>query len=507
MPFDNIIIIRLIFNNMAKVKKYKANDVVFGENNTITLYMREFIYNNLEKIGKQHYKDKRNIEGVIKCYAMIKLHQIIANSNTPIPIHSEMFTNGISKRNYTDFLAILEQENLIQIEQSKIENYKDKCGKFCIKQETNKYRVIEFCFDILGKQNGIYPVKLSLKKELFKSLKIKYDYIKEYYNKDGLKEKRISTLSYNNNELMLVKEIVKSFKSKRQSSNSKSKKDISNYLDLIKGIRERLEDNSKEHIVGNNLNYIVDNKNVKRFDYYNELKFGIGALDASMCLKDLRDLATINEVPQYGKDGKLYSVFSRTRKPIRKHITFRGYPLVEVSDIKCAHFTMLPKIFEEYGIQTIWWELIDWKYLTQQGDLYSKVVDGTNIPRDAIKSTFQSFFSIKNEKSYLYGGQEKDAPNRLILCRWFKNEYPTIFKGLLDWHKTQIIKIKRAANRVESRIMNSICDDLRCLGLHPFRLHDALYLPKNEVDKVPFNIKERVYDYINKNNPMQSNCA
>ena len=49
--------------------------------------------------------------------------------------------------------------------------------------------------------------------------------------------------------------------------------------------------------------------------------------------KNLRDLASLNKVPQYGKDGKLYSTFSRIRRPIRRHITFRGEPLVEVSDI------------------------------------------------------------------------------------------------------------------------------------------------------------------------------
>ena len=493
---------------MAKKEKYLANDVVFGKNNTIILYVKELTYNNLEKIAKQHYKDKRCIDGLIKCYAMIKLHQILANSNTPIPIHSEMFANGVSKRHYTDFLAILEQENWIQIEHSQIENYKDKCGKFCIKQETNKYRVLEFGVDILGKQNGIYPVKLSLKKELFESLKIKYDYIKEYYNKDGLNEKRISTLSFNNNELMLVKEIVKSIKSKRQSSISKSKIDISNYWDLIKDLRERLEDNSKEHIVGNHLNYVVGNKNVKRFDYYDELKFDIKALDKCMCLKDLRDLASLNKVPQYGKDGKLYSTFSRIRKPIRKHITFRGYPLVEVSDISCAHFTMLPKIFENRGIEIApWWELEDWTYLTQQGDLYSKVVENTNIPRDAIKPTFQSFFSIKNENSYIYGGQEKDGQNRQILCKWFSKNYPNIYKALIDWHKNQDIKIKRVANQVESEIMNSICDELRALGLHPFRLHDAIYLPQNEKKDIPFDITQKVYNYINTKRPMLGRCA
>ena len=68
----------------------------------------------------------------------------------------------------------------------------------------------------------------------------------------------------------------------------------------------------------------------------------------------------------------------------------------------------------------------------------------------------------------------------------------------MDWHNTQSIKIKRAANRVESNIMNPICDDLRALGLHPFRLHDAIYLPQNEVEQIPFDITQRVYDYINK---------
>ena len=307
---------------------------------------------------------------------------------------------------------------------------------------------------------------------------------------------------------MLVKEIVKSIKSKRQSSISKSKIDISNFLDLIKDIRERLERKSKEHIVGNNLDYSVDNKNVVRFDYYSELKFDIKALDECMCLKDLRDLASLNKVPQYGKDGKLYSTFSRIRKPIRKHITFRGEPLVEVSDISCAHFTMLPKIFEKRGIEILpWWELEDWTYLTQQGDLYSKVVENTNIPRDAIKPTFQSFFSIKNENSYIYGGGEKDGQNRQILCKWFSKNYPNIYKALIDWHKNQNIKIKRVANQVESEIMNSICDELRALGLHPFRLHDAIYLPQNEKEDIPFDITQKVYNYINTKRPMLGRCA
>ena len=497
---------------MAGLAKHQANDITFDKDNTITLYMSEFIYNGLENIGKQYYKDKRSKEGLIKTYAMVKLHNVVAMNNNLTPIHCELF-RGISKRNYTDYLTILQKEMMLQIEQQAIEPYKNKSGKHCIKQEPNKYKVLEFGYDILGKQNKIYPVKLLLTQENYDALKIKYEYIRKHY-KDGCFEKRISTMLYNNNELLVVKELVGYIKKLSKSQNKTNMNRIYNtilklydnsYLELVKKI---LEDNNKEHIVGNNLIQSIGTANVTRFDYYQELKFDFAALDECLCLKDLRDLASINTVPEYGKDGKLYSVFSRIRKPIRKHITFRGSPLVEASDIRCAHFTMLPKIFEDAGIEiTPWWELESWMYLTQQGDLYSEVVDGTNIPRDAIKPTFQSFFSIKNENAYIYGGKEKDCSNRHILCRWFKRNYPNILKALLDWHNNQPFKIKRAANRVESKIMNSICDELRVLGLHPFRLHDAIYLPQKEVGKLPFNINKRVHNYINTRNPMHSKCA
>ena len=499
---------------MAK-KNYKANDIEYNKDGTITLYISEFTYSGLEKLGKQYFKDSRCRVGLIKTYALIKLHQLISLSNDAVSIHSSLFAK-ISKRNYTKYLDVMQREMMINIIESPIDNYKDKSGKYGIRQEKNRYEVLDFGVDILGKQNKVFPVKLPMRYEDYKALPIKLDYIKRHYAGAGLNEKREFVMNINNDELLLVKDIVNHIK---KTTNKSSKTDLTfktqyshhyseYYLeDLIKELVIIL-DNNKEHIVWNNLGYITDNKPNTKFDYYSELGFSIEALDECMCLRDLRDLASLNTIPEYGKDGKLYSVFSRIRRPIRKHITFRGNPLVEVSDISCAHFTMLPKIFENAGIEiTPWWELESWMYLTQQGDLYSEVVKDTNMPRDAIKPTFQSFFSIKNETSYIYGGKEKDCSNRLILCRWFSNNYPNIYNALLDWHNTQSIKIKRAANRVESKIMNSICDELRALGLHPFRLHDAIYLPQNEVDKVPFNINERVHNYINTRNPMHSKCA
>ena len=500
---------------MAK-KNYKANDIEYNNDGTITLYISEFTYNSLESLGKQYFRDSRCREGLIKAYALIKLHQLISMSNDAVAIHSSLFVQ-ISKRNYTKYLDILKQEMMINIIESPIENYKSKTGKSGIRQEKNKYEVLEFGFDILGKQNKVFPVKLPMSYEDYKALPIKLDYINKYYTGAGHNEKREFVMSLNNEEVLLVKDIVSHIKkitNKTSKTHLTFKTTYSHYYsesyleDLIREIVIRL-DNNKEHIVENNLDYIADNKHNTKFGYYRELRFSIEALDECICLRDLRDLASLNTIPEYGKDGKLYSVFSRIRRPIRKYITFRGSPLVEVSDISCAHFTMLPKIFEEYGIEiTPWWELEGWIYLTQQGDLYSEVVKDTPMPRDAIKPTFQSFFSIKNETSYIYGGKEKDCSNRLILCRWFRNNYPNIYNALLDWHNTQSIKIKRAANRVESNIMNPICDDLRALGLYPFRLHDAIYLPQNEVEQIPFDINQRVYDYINKRTkPMLSESA
>ena len=455
---------------MAK-KNYKANDIEYSKDGTITLYISEFTYNSLEWLGKQYFKDSRCREGLIKTYALIKLHQLISMGNDAVAIHSSIFTK-ISKRNYTKYLDILQREMMINIIESPIENYKSKTGKSGIRQEKNKYEVLDFGVDILGKQNKIFPVKLLMSNEDSKALPIKLNYINKHYTGAGLNEKREYVMSINNDEVLLVKDIVNHIK---KTTNKSSKTDLTfktqyshhyseSYLeDLIKELVIRI-DNNKEHIVGNNLGYIVDNKPNTKFDYYRELRFSIEALDECMCLRDLRDLASLNTIPEYGKDGKLYSVFSRIRRPIRKYITFRGSPLVEVSDISCAHFTMLPKIFEEYGIEiTPWWELEGWIYLTQQGDLYSEVVKGTNIPRDAIKPTFQSFFSIKNETSYIYGGKEKDGQNSQILCKWFSKNYPNIYQALIDWHKNQDIKIKRIANQVESEIMNSICDELRAL--------------------------------------------
>ena len=104
-------------------------------------------------------------EGLIKTYALIKLHQLTSMSNDTVAIHSSLFAQ-ISKRNYTKYLDVLKQEMMINIIESPTDNYKDKSGKYGIRQEKNRYEVLELGFDILGKQNRVFPIKLPISNEL-----------------------------------------------------------------------------------------------------------------------------------------------------------------------------------------------------------------------------------------------------------------------------------------------------------------------------------------------------
>ncbi len=46
-------------------------------------------------------------------------------------------------------------------------------------------------------------------------------------------------------------------------------------------------------------------------------------------MSDLQHLASVNTVPAFKDDGKLYSRLANLRKPVRKHITYGGHRIVE----------------------------------------------------------------------------------------------------------------------------------------------------------------------------------
>lgn len=151
-------------------------------------------------------------------------------------------------------------------------------------------------------------------------------------------------------------------------------------------------------------------------------------------------------------------------------------------------------------------EMTRFRTTTQTKDLYSEVVYNTQFTREEIKGVFQPFFSIRNEKSFIYCAKEEDKAKRTLICEYFKQTFPEIYDGLIHFHCNHDYTIKSKANEVESDIMNNICDNLRLSGLHPFRVHDAIYLPENEKQLLKFDITQVVYDQINEHNlPVTSN--
>ena len=121
----------------------------------------------------------------------------------------------------------------------------------------------------------------------------------------------------------------------------------------------------------------------------------------------------------------------------------------------------------------------------------------SDIKRDDIKQTFQPFLSIKNKAQFLYGQEGFELRKREIICEYFEENFPAIFNALLSWHTITDVSIKSVANQVESDIINPICDRLIENGLHPFRIHDAIYLPENEIQYLSFNIRDEVMKRIN----------
>ena len=107
----------------------------------------------------------------------------------------------------------------------------------------------------------------------------------------------------------------------------------------------------------------------------------------------------------------------------------------EVSDIHSAHFTFLPLIFQRCNISVSQNEINRFKQITQYSDLYSEAVKNTSFTREEIKPTFQAFFSIKNEKMFLYNKPEWERQKRQIICDYFHSAFPEIYSALLSFQR------------------------------------------------------------------------
>lgn len=493
--------------------RYKAENTIEFAKTSITIYLTKAIYDAIEKIAKTRYRDFRSVKGVIQTYAVIQLYSRLGFTNQFVPIHKEIF-QYISKRNYIAYRELLCQNDIIEFRKSEYAQYKTENGENRISSTTTEYRMAGI-IGVLFDNDKTIPVSINLPREFVMALEKKHKHIQAEYVFSQEKSKSIMEL--NPMEIVvadlivaLVKDVVLGrIKTKRTFKNRIShieqiNKKIHFDKDLSELLKRLVRVINNKHIAGNNLLYLFDSQSDispidcdEKLAFYRDLKANVEALDECLTKRDLMHVSRINTVPNYGKSDKIYSALANIRKPIRKHITYKECPLVEASDVSCAHFTMLPVIFKRYGIAVLDEDLQRWVKLTQSGDLYNAVIEGTEILRSDIKSVFQPFLSIKNKNQFLYGHEGNERIYREAICEFFEEQHPAILNALLSWHTVTDVSIKSVANQVESDVMNPICDRLIAQGLHPFRIHDAIYLPENELQQLTFDIKKEVMTRIN----------
>lgn len=524
------------------MKKLQNEYFHFNKDYTVTVGIPRYEYERIESLSMKTYTDHRCVRSVLKCYAVVSLFSRLSGTSEFIPIHSEIFKSNTSGTRYAEYQNLLKQNGFIETRNEVIDSYTDEKGVGHIFTVSPKgFRICPYTTMVLPEksspeQNKLWFLTLKMPdKETFVSLKQKYGAIQSYSFRP---DKVGSTFSVNNGECYMVKLIVDFIKRiskgkinspvtfkrhikdlfsrsrEHKSFNFNSISDIIllifNILDNIHEIREKEKETEQ---IGETdiLEFIRNQYHIERsarsggdseFSYYAGLSIDLAGLDLCIRAKDLYDIAGLDRIPQVGKAGKIYSVFSRIRRPLRKFIRFNGEHLVEASDIHCAHYAMLPVVFRYCDISVPKEEMERFIALTQTKDLYGEVVAGTGISRDAIKPVFQSFYSIKDESQYLYAGRRKgEYRQRELICRFFRTNFPNIYRQMLHFHKSHDYTLKSVANMAESNIMNPICGKLMSFGLHPFRLHDAIYLTKTEfkASKSLINIDKEIYGKINEN--------
>lgn len=502
--------------------------------------MPEEEYLFIRNIGEQIYKDERLVRGLVKAYAVIWCYSYLCPSSRMLPIHSNIFKTAVSIHNYSRHLDALASKHVIQYKKSKIVTYADILGKSHIRSESPKC----FMLTSMGHQysNNIFftrsgktiPIKLRLDELSKSSLVWKRGVINntpEYIDQQQKIEKIIETPDEEvycvKMTIRLVNDILNGKLKDPQRFNRRVREIslhyrpeeslktkeyiISPLVDKLLKIIKKNNNNKiiNEHIAESYLLNRIDNQTVrwqkkrrninKKLAYYQNLRVDPSVFEKCYKMTDLYHLARINEVPKYHyPDKKIYSKLAGLRKPLRKYIFYGDSRLVEASDIRSAHFTMLPAIFEKSNIIIPEDEFQKYVTITQTKDLYVEAASNSSFSRQDIKTVFQPFFSIKNEKQFLYNQKDDEFEKRKVVCTYFKENFPSIYSALLQYHTNNPgLSIKRVANEVESEIINDICDEIRQSGLHPFRVHDAIYMSEDESKMLTINIKEEVFKRIN----------
>ena len=405
----------------------------FNKDYTVTVGIPRYEYERIESLSMKTYTDIRCVRSVLKCYAVVSLFSRLSGTSEFIPIHSEIFKSNTSGTRYAEYQNLLKQNGFIETRNEVIDSYTDEKGVGHIFTVSPKgFRLCPYTNMVWPEksspeQNRLWFLTLAMPdKETFVSLKQKYRAIQSYSCRP---DKVGSTFSVNNGECYMVKLLVDfikkivngkinspiTFKRHIRDLYSRSREHksfkfnsvsdiillIFNILDNIHEKRER--EKETEQIGGTDIlelirtqcHIVMSTKSGgdSEFSYYAGLSIDLAGLDLCIRAKDLYDIAGLDRIPHIGKAGKIYSVFSRIRRPIRKFIRFNGEHLIEASDIHCAHYAMLPVVFRYCNISVPKDEMERFVALTQTKDLYGEVVAGTEISRT--QSSLYSSHSIR----------------------------------------------------------------------------------------------------------------
>lgn len=527
---------------------FKTSKVRFRVNKCEYEFVRELVEKDFAKTKEQNR--------VVNSFLIIKLFQQLYRTNNFIAIHSSVFKNSISSHNYCKHLDYLMLNGVIEYTNTEREKYIVD-GKVKFKSSARKFKTMTMSYqgtsDIFEDTFKEVEVVLGVSKEVFDLLRTANNIIvnMDFNQREEKIRERLNDIAESNfHELQSSALLVKLIKdvyagkinarttwrrrinqianemllasnngviSKDKDSSGELKqlessiellaiKIIKNIYEIKSKNKKKIEQIVESFLTENNRNQIVthDKKltrqsNEMKLGFYTDLSIGVDGLDCCYCMADLKHIARLNQIPSFKEDGKLYSSLANLRRDIRKYVYFKDERLVEVSDISSAHFTMLPRIFEQCNITIDPLELSSFKRITQTDDLYSVVARTSNFSRDEIKQSFQSFFSIKNEKQYLHHSHN-DVEQRRVICDFFKNVYPNLYQSLLSFHEKFDRSIKSYANEVESKIMNEICGRIILENLHPFRIHDAIYMTASEHARSCVDIKDLAIFLINNPN-------
>lgn len=202
--------------------------------------------------------------------------------------------------------------------------------------------------------------------------------------------------------------------------------------------------------------------------------------------------------------SRLWHAFHVLPKGYRRILQFHGSNIVEAMDIhNCFYVLMLLPMRLSGDIRAE--DLQKYETLVLSGKFYESVercvhIGGNGAPeiaedfeyeflsfrglrkRDLVKKWLQSY------RNFLSAGQAKY--NHHNIDWFFRTEFPTIREWLFSYPTTRNRdgkKVKRLQSdmcRIETRIMSEVCFRLVRYGATPFTLHDAIYLSKDDLQKL-----------------------